>query len=157
MRGILHTKVTLISLLTFISSACTALPTDALQRVSAQESFDICPIKVAADQRIISDVKTWGNWQSKSPNAPYSSWKPDFTKDRIVVFSMGEKRSGGFSSAIAGTNLDRDVLTVKIEQKVPPAGSFNAAQITNPCVIGLVDARDAKSVQLVDLVTGGAL
>ena len=173
MKGAIRSKIGMLSLLGLISSACTAVINPALStaptpvpsnsqpnplaRVVAQQSFDICPVKVVADQRIVSDQKTWAALLEKSGSSPYTTWKPDFTKERVVMLSMGEKRSGGFSTSIAGSNLERDVLTIKFAQKVPAAGSFNTAQITSPCVVGLIDSRDAKTIQFIDLVTGGAL
>lgn len=161
MKILIRSKLAILSLLAFSSAACTVLPEDSnaapFQQMVTQQSFAICPIVLAQGKHVVADAKTWSAMHTKLTPTPLAAWKPNFVKDRIVAFSMGEKRSGGFSTAIASTLLDRDVLTIKIEQKVPATGSINSAQLTSPCVLALIDVGNAKTIQLIDAITGGVL
>ena len=148
-----------LALITTVTGACMAMGNAFNLRLLKQESFEQCPMPAAQDHhQVLNDSVAWQSLLQKSTGMPaFKEWQPNFAKEKVLVFAMGSKRSGGFSVKFTEVKLDQASLIVKVEQLSPTPGSMNTAVLTNPCVIGLVTSQGSHAVRFEDSKTGTKL
>jgi hypothetical protein len=133
--------------------ACAAAPGASATRLLAQESFQICPANLAQGPQTIASSAAWQSLlQSSGASAPYAKWQPDFGKHLVWAYVMGQQRSGGYAVRVqdAKAAATPGSLEVSLVQQSPAPGSLSSAQITSPCVLVMLDAQGARSVQWVN-------
>jgi hypothetical protein len=122
------------------------------------QPFKLRPIEKGAfsaveqpTKAIIKDEDSWGKfWKQHTTNA--TKPKIDFSKEMVVVITMGRQRSGGFSIEIADVREIDGRLRVSFKQKTPPPGSFSIQTLTSPFHIVAVP-RSSQKPEFVELKT----
>ena len=129
------------------------------KHVLKQESYDQCPIaSTKPHHSLIADTGAWQSLMQKTPGTlAFKDWQPNFSQEKVLIYSMGTKRSGGHAVKLIEAQLDQKSLLVKVEQTSPAPGSINTAQLTSPCVIALLHTEGAAEVKVVDAKTGEKL
>lgn len=83
-----------------------------------------------------------------------AGWKPDFTRDRVVLVSPGPRSSAGYRAEWLDAALVGDRLRARVEVRPPASGDMAATVITHPCVAAWVRAPGARQVEIVDADSG---
>jgi PrcB C-terminal len=151
MKRATHTTLGLATLLgSGLGLLACAAPGAAASRLLAQESFQICPANLPQGPLTISTGAAWQTFLAGSGNhAQLAKWQPDFAKQLVWVYAMGQQRSGGYAVRVQDAKAGAGAASIELSlrEQSPTPGSMTSAQITSPCVVALLDAQGARSVQ----------
>jgi hypothetical protein len=88
-----------------------------------------------AKKEVIKDRVAWeklwtehGKTTKNAPPAPHV----DFSKEMVIVVTMGTKRTGGYSVEIVGVQPEGKKLQVTFKQTSPPPGAMTIQALTAP-------------------------
>lgn len=73
----------------------------------------------------------WGTLTSRQPQAPALP-SVDFSRERLVVVSMGERPSGGYSIEVEGVFLSGGTLYVSVLEVSPGSDCMTTTAMTQP-------------------------
>ena len=79
-----------------------------------------------------------------------TGWKPDFSRDRVVLVGVGPRPAAGYRVEWLDAALAGDRLRARVEVRPPTTGEMSATVIIRPCVIAWVRAPGAQGVDVVD-------
>lgn len=99
----------------------------------------------ARTQMVIRDSASWGPaWLrllgSHSPKPPLP--RVDFSREMLVIASMGTRSSGGYSIAIDSVYVERDTVFFKIRERSPGPSCGTTAALTAPVGLARVERSD---------------
>lgn len=85
---------------------------------------------------------------ASKPNAP----KVNFSRSGVLLVSMGQRRTGGFSVNLANDELivSKRIAVVEIEWREPQPGMMTIQMLSNPCLLLEVPRGDYQTLQAVD-------
>ncbi len=74
----------------------------------------------------------------------------DFTSSALILVSMGQQPSSGYSIQLKSPDalVKNNTLSIDINFKKPSADSFNAQILTSPCALYKIDKQIAHTVIL---------
>ncbi len=78
--------------------------------------------------------------------------KIDFGRDGVVLVSMGQQRTAGYSLALHDANVPvaDGVATVVVAFETPPPGAMVAQVLTSPCLLVRLPKEGIREVRIVD-------
>jgi hypothetical protein len=97
---------------------------------------------------LIKDQASWEKvWQKHSASSKPAPEVPkvDFSKEMVVLVTMGRKNSGGYSIEVAGAEKAADKLKVTLNKKTPERGSMTIQALTAPFHFVAVPKSDLKT------------
>ncbi len=107
---------------------------------------------------LIRDAASWANWQSRRKQMSFSASSEsddaaanlDFDQDTIIVISMGQKPTPGYSIEVpqGSVTLQGTSLTVRTVWQQPPEGAILAQVITSPCIAITAPAAQYGNVKI---------
>lgn len=108
-----------------------------------------------------SDVNIWLEQESEWQQLPeqtrneFSQASIDWTRERILLISEGQKPSAGYSLKLENWLLEQNYWQATKLQRSPAPGTLQAQMITSPCLL-VVIPKSVKSFTLND-VSGNEL
>ena len=100
-----------------------------------------------AKQEVIKDSAAWERlWAQHNANTPRSAPLPDvnFSKEMVIVATMGTKRTGGYSVEILRAERKGKKLRIEVQQTSPPPGSITIQALTAPFHFVAVPRQDLE-------------
>ncbi len=103
-------------------------------------------IKVA-QQKVIQDAGQWeALWKLHSTSVGAAEKIPavDFSKEMVIVATMGTRRTGGYSTEIVRVEPGGKTLSIAVRQSSPPPGAITIQALTAPFHFVAVPRSDLK-------------
>jgi hypothetical protein len=75
----------------------------------------------------------------------------DLARESIVIVTLGQKPTAGYSVGLAETRADGDVLNLVMSVTEPPPDAMTAQVITSPCVVLALPADGWQQVRVMGL------
>ena len=103
-------------------------------------------IKVA-QQEVLQDSGQWETlWKLHSTSAGSAEKIPavDFSKEMVIVATMGTRRTGGYSIEIVRVEPSGKTLSIAVRQSSPPPGAITIQALTAPFHFVAVPRSDLK-------------
>ena len=88
-----------------------------------------------AKQEVIKDRAAWEKlWTEHNKSTKSASRAPDvdFSKEMVIVVTMGTKRTGGYSVEIVSAEPAGEKLKVSVKQTSPAPGAMTIQALTAP-------------------------
>jgi len=88
-----------------------------------------------ARQEVIKEAAQWEKlWKQHGLSANSAQKIPavDFSKEMVIVATMGVKRTGGYAIEIAGAEVSGQSLKISVKQSSPPPGALTIQALTAP-------------------------
>ena len=101
-----------------------------------------------AKQMVIKDRAAWEMlWTQHNVNKASAAPLPevDFSKEMVIVATMGTKRTGGFSLEIVRAERRGKKLRIVVQQASPPPGAMTIQALTAPFHFVAVPRRDLEA------------
>lgn len=123
------------------SGADPVAPSSGLVRFREPDGFSQFSGLADSARVVIRDGGEWSRYWS-AINRPFIPQPPepavDFTREAVIVASLGSRPTGGFTVRIDQVRADADHLTVSVVRTVPGAGCAVAAVVTQPVDIARI-------------------
>jgi hypothetical protein len=100
-----------------------------------------------AKREVIRDAGHWEKlWKEHAVSAGARAKIPavDFSKEMVIVATMGGKRTGGYSIEIARIEPAHKELKILVRESAPPPGAMTIQALTAPFHIVAVPRSDLK-------------
>jgi hypothetical protein len=100
-----------------------------------------------AKQEIVKSANAWEKlWRQHTTTAGESDKIPavDFSKEMVVVATMGTKRSGGYTIEIEGVEAKGKTLKISVKKTSPPPDAMTIQALTAPFHFVAVPKSDLK-------------
>ena len=100
-----------------------------------------------AKQELIKDAAQWEKlWKQHALSANSGEKTPsvDFSKEMVIVATMGVKRTGGYAIEIVGVEVADQSLKISVKQSSPPPGALTIQALTAPFHFVAVPKSDLK-------------
>ena len=100
-----------------------------------------------ARREVIKDAAQWEKvWKQHDTNAGSSDKIPavDFSKEMVVVATMGTRRTGGYSIEIRNVAPTDKTLRISLKQTSPPPDAITVQALTAPFHFVAVPKSDLK-------------
>ncbi|MEC7815993.1 MAG: protease complex subunit PrcB family protein [Pseudomonadota bacterium] len=75
----------------------------------------------------------------------------NLTRESIVIVTLGQKPTAGYSVGLANASADGETLTLSVQVSSPPADAMTAQVITSPCVVLAVPADNWQQIRVLGL------
>lgn len=101
---------------------------------------------------LVTDPGEWEEvWRRHTAGVAKPSPAPvvDFGQEAVVVVTLGERRSGGYSITVTGIRLEGDRLVVQVRQQSPPPGAITTMALTQPYHMVAIPRPDRPVSQVV--------
>jgi len=88
-----------------------------------------------AKQEAVKSADAWEKlWKQHATTAGESEKIPavDFSKEMVVVATMGTKRTGGYTIEIVGVEAKDKALRISVKKTSPPPDAFTVQALTAP-------------------------
>jgi len=86
-----------------------------------------------ARQEVVKDPKRWkAIWTEHAGKSTSPVPDVDFSKEYVIVASMGQRPTGGYSIRIIKAEVTADKLKIYIQKKSPQKGSMTIQVLTAP-------------------------
>jgi len=88
-----------------------------------------------AKQEVVKSADAWEKlWKQHATAAGESEKIPavDFSKEMVVVATMGTKRTGGYAIEIVGVEAKDKTLKISVKKTSPPPDAFTIQALTAP-------------------------
>ena len=88
-----------------------------------------------AKQEVVKSADAWEKlWKQHATTAGDSEKIPavDFSKEMVVVATMGTKRTGGYAIEIVGVEAKDKTLRISVKKSSPPPDAFTVQALTAP-------------------------
>ncbi|MBU0673638.1 MAG: protease complex subunit PrcB family protein [Proteobacteria bacterium] len=155
----LHPSAPLIFLLLLLQAGCSPVLQEPLP-VTRLWAGQFCRISNEPEARWIRDQKSLANiFERLSPPSisPTSSKPPindpiDFTKELLLLISMGEQPTAGFSLTSAPTApiLTNGTAQLNFTWHRPDPTRMTAQVITNPCLLVKLPNHGYRNLEIID-------
>jgi len=97
-----------------------------------------------AATRVLRTADEWkAFWQEAGRE---QATTPDFTRHMVVVISLGEKRTGGFSAEAIGVHEENGNVIVQYRESSPQPGMMVTQALTSPWVAVLIPRSTAHVI-----------
>jgi hypothetical protein len=100
-----------------------------------------------AKQEVVKSADAWEKlWKQHATAAATSDKIPavDFSKEMVVVATMGTKRTGGYSIEIVGVEAKDKTLKISVKKSSPPPDAMTIQALTAPFHLVAVPKSDLK-------------
>ena len=106
-------------------------------------------------QFVVRDSATWATtWTrllgSHSPKAPLPA--VDFSREMLVIASMGTRSSGGYTVGIDSVFVARDSVVFRVRETSPGARCGTTAALTSPVGLARVERTDRPTAFVISRV-----
>jgi len=81
---------------------------------------------------------------------PSETERLDFSRNVVVFFSFGRKRTGGYGIDVISVRKRERTALIRARLLEPPQGSFQIQALTHPYVILSIPGKDINRVELLD-------
>ena len=98
-------------------------------------------------QEVVKSADAWEKlWKQHATAAGESEKIPavDFSKEMVVVATMGTKRTGGYTIEIVGVEAKDKALRISVKKTSPPPDAFTVQALTAPFHFVAVPKSDLK-------------
>ncbi len=95
-------------------------------------------------QEVIKDKATWQRIWAQHAKAGEKIPEVDFTKQMVVLVTMGRKRTGGYAIEIVSVKPAGDRLRVSVQRTSPPPDAMTIQALTAPFHMVAVPKSDLK-------------
>jgi len=103
-----------------------------------------------ARQEVVRDSQAWTNIWSQHRGKSSAPCPPvDFSKEMVVVVTMGRQNSGGFAVRVMGAETTRDAMRIRVSRTSPQKGNRAIQVLTAPYEFVAVPRNDLR-VEFVD-------
>ena len=100
-----------------------------------------------ARREVIKDAAHWEKlWKQHSTSAGSAEKIPtvDFSKEMVIVATMGTQRTGGYSIEMVRVEPSGKTLSISVKQTSPPPGALTIQALTAPFHFVVVPMNDLK-------------
>jgi len=100
-----------------------------------------------AKQEVVKSADAWEKlWKQHTTSAGESEKIPavDFSKEMVVVATMGTKRTGGYTIEIVGVEAKDKTLRISVKKTSPPPDAMTIQALTAPFHFVAVPKSDLK-------------
>ena len=147
-------RLVALSGLALVLGACGSAQSVQVQVLYQSER---CPATQPGVQ-VISDADAWTEWQRErdtqfffSPNdSDDAATVPDFDGVTVMVISMGQKPTPGYSIEISGGEVADGSLTITSVWQEPAEGTILPQVLTSPCIEVSVPSAQYNAVRIED-------
>lgn len=107
-------------------------------------------VKVIKDQAELERI--WKSLSSTIPASPKAAPRADFSGEMVLLLSMGQQPSGGYSLSLATNQVEvkKGELQVRLLWQEPKPGSIQVQMITRPCLMIAMPGVQGKNIRFVD-------
>jgi len=98
-------------------------------------------------QEVVKSADAWEKlWKQHSTAAGMTDKIPavDFSKEMVIVATMGTKRTGGYTIEIVGVETQDKTLKISIKKSSPPPDAMTIQALTAPFHFVAVPKSDLK-------------
>jgi hypothetical protein len=98
-------------------------------------------------QQLIKDPAHWEKvWSAHNAGRKSEQNRPeiDFTKEMVILATMGRKNTGGYSIEITKAEVSGDQLKVYVTRKTPRPGGMSLQALTAPFHMAAVPKTELK-------------
>ena len=95
-------------------------------------------------QEVIKDKATWQGIWTQHAKAGEKIPEADFTKEMVLLVTMGQQRTGGYAIEIVRVELAGDRLRISVKRTSPPPDAMTIQALTAPFQIVAVAKSDLK-------------
>lgn len=74
--------------------------------------------------------------------------KIDFSQEHLVLVTLGQKRTGGFSATLDGSEIVDSQLELTIRTREPEPGTMVTQALTTPCAVIAVAATGWNTIRI---------
>ena len=123
--------------------AATGAQTNAIRSLKKGAFSGIREVK----QDVVKSADAWEKlWKQHSAAAGASDKIPavDFSKEMVVVATMGTKRTGGYTIEIEGVEATGKTLKISVKKTSPPPDAMTIQALTAPFHFVAVPKSDLK-------------
>lgn len=128
---------------------------DATLPIATLASQDQCSGHNRPVVRWIADASEWRDLYARI-NSQWMNPPPppavDFPRKGVLLIAMGQRSSAGYGLILADdvANVRNGVLTVGVDWREPPTGSWRAQVMTSPCLLATVPDAGFTRIRVVD-------
>lgn len=90
---------------------------------------------IESRQLVVTNAADWTQWWTTHRANTRGDTAPpeiDFTKEMVVLFALGQQRTGGYSVEIVKVQPEEKSLKIYVKRKSPPKGAMVTQALTAP-------------------------